>query len=510
MNEQGAAPHAPKDTSPPLPSQTDVLIAGAGFSGLGAAIRLGQSGINDYVVVEKAADVGGTWEANSYPGCACDVPSVLYSYSFARNPDWSATFSPQPEIYAYLQRTAREFGVMPKVHLRTELLDAYWDDSAKVWQITTTRGSVSARVFINATGPLSEVSIPDIPGQELFAGKTFHSAQWDHEYDIAGKRVAVIGTGASAIQFVPEIQPLVEHYVLFQRTAPWILPRRDRTYTDFEKMLFRRIPLMQRISRYITYWYRESYVIGFTKARVALRVAEAVGRYNIRRQIKDKELRKKVQPTFQLGCKRVLMSNTYYRALDQKNAEVNISGLARITENSVIGNDGTEYPVDCIIYGTGFHVTDTAIASRVKGRTGRTLDEVWKGSPEAYLGITVVDFPNYFHMVGPNTGLGHSSIVFIIEAQLRYIVDALAQLPKKHLAAIEPTPQAQRDWVDLVQKKSQGTVWLEGGCNSWYIDEKGRNSTLWPGFTFTYRRLTAKADPEHHVATADISAYGDR
>ncbi|AEF40377.1 flavin-containing monooxygenase [Hoyosella subflava] len=488
----------------PLPSHVHILIAGAGFSGLGAAIRLGQSGMNDYVVVEKAADVGGTWEANSYPGCACDVPSVLYSYSFARNPHWSSTFSPQPEIYAYLQRTAREFGVMPKVHLRTELLDAYWDDAAKRWQITTDRGSLSATIFINATGPLSDVAIPEIPGQEAFVGNAFHSARWDHGYDIAGKRVAIIGTGASAIQFVPEIQPLVEHFVLFQRTAPWILPRRDRTYTKLEKRLFRHVPFLQRLARYITYWYRESYVIGFTRIRSALRIAETVGRYNIRRQIKDRELRKKVAPTFQLGCKRVLMSNTYYRALDQGNADVNTTGIAQITENSVIAKDGTEYPVDCIIYGTGFHVSDAAIAKNVKGRSGRTLDEVWKGSPEAYLGITVADFPNYFHMVGPNTGLGHSSIVFIIEAQLRYIIDAIAQLGKRKLAAIEPMPQAQREWVDFVQEKSQGTVWLAGGCDSWYIDEMGRNSTLWPGFTFTYRKLTAKADPEHHIAVAEV------
>lgn len=486
----------------PLPRHVRVLIAGAGFSGLGAAIRLSKAGIDDYVVVEKARDVGGTWEANSYPGCACDVPSVLYSYSFARNPDWSSTFSPQPEIYAYLQRTAREFGVMPKVHLRTELLDAYWDETARQWQITTTRGSLTATIFINATGPLSDVAIPEIPGQESFEGNVFHSARWDHSYDLAGKRVAVIGTGASAIQFVPEIQPLVEHYVLFQRTAPWILPRRDRTYTRAEKTLFRRVPLFQRLSRYVTYWYRESYVIGFTQVRAALRIAEVAGHINIRRQIKDKELRKKVAPTFRLGCKRVLMSNTYYRALDQANAEVNTSGIAQINRNSVIANDGTQYPVDCIIYGTGFHVTDAAIAKHVKGRSGRTLDEVWKGSPEAYLGITVADFPNYFHMVGPNTGLGHSSIVFIIEAQLRYIIDAITQISGRRLATIEPTQQAQREWVDLVQEKSQGTVWLAGGCNSWYIDEKGRNSTLWPGFTFTYRKLTAKADPQKHAEAA--------
>ncbi|GGC58579.1 NAD(P)/FAD-dependent oxidoreductase [Hoyosella rhizosphaerae] len=486
----------------PLPPHTHVLIAGAGFSGLGAAIRLTQSGFTDFVILEKADDVGGTWQANSYPGCACDVPSVLYSYSFAQNPNWSSSFSPQPEIYAYLQRTAREYGIMPKVRLSTTLDDAAWDDKAKVWRFNTSAGQLTADIFINATGPLSEVSIPTIPGTENFAGEMFHSAQWNHEYDLQGKRVAVIGTGASAIQFVPEIQPSVASMILFQRTAPWILPRRDRKFSDLEKSLFRRIPLLQRLARYTTYWYRESYVIGFTKIRSALRIAEAVGRYNIRRQVKDKELRKKLTPSFQLGCKRVLMSNNYYATLDKPNTDVTTAGIARITENSVVATDGVEYPVDCIIWGTGFHVTDTAIAQHVRGRTGKTLEETWRGSPEAYLGITVADFPNYFHMVGPNTGLGHSSIVFIIEAQLRYIVDAIKYVNDNHLAAIEPLPEAQDEWVELIEQKSAGTVWLEGGCNSWYLDEKGRNSTLWPGYTFTYRKLTAKADPEKHFAEA--------
>ncbi|WP_223114490.1 flavin-containing monooxygenase [Lolliginicoccus suaedae] len=494
-------------TSPggaPLPPHATVLIAGGGFSGLGAAIKLMQEGITDIIVLEKASDVGGTWQANSYPGCACDVPSVLYSYSFAQNPDWSSSFSPQPEIYAYLQRVARQFGVMDKVRLGTALEDAAWDDTTKRWRFSTSAGAMTADVFINATGPLSEVAIPEIPGTDDFAGEMFHSAQWNHDYDLRGKRVAVIGTGASAIQFVPEIQPDVESMVLFQRTAPWILPRRDRTFSSLEKSLFKRVPAFQRLARYTTYWYRESYVIGFTQIRPALRIAEALGRWNIRRQVRDKQLREKLTPDFQLGCKRVLMSNTYYKAIDADNSDVNTSGIMRITEDSVIAGDGTEHPVDCIIWGTGFHVSDTAIAQHVRGRDGQTLEDAWHGSPEAYLGITVNGFPNYFHMVGPNTGLGHSSIVFIIEAQLRYILDAIKQLREKNLATLEPLPEAQDEWIDLVQKKSQGTVWLEGGCNSWYIDAKGRNSTLWPGYTFTYRKLTAKADPEKHLAEARV------
>ncbi|MHB8341589.1 MAG: flavin-containing monooxygenase, partial [Mycobacteriales bacterium] len=472
-----------------IPTHAETAIIGSGFAGLAAAIRLAEAG-RDYVVLERAGDVGGTWRDNSYPGCACDVPSHLYSFSFAPNPDWTRSFSPQQEIQDYLRRTARQFGVLPRTHFHAEVREAYWDDSVQLWQIHTARGNLSARFLIVAVGPLSEPSRPGLPGLDGFRGTAFHSATWRHDHDLTGEEVAVIGTGASAIQFVPQIQPLAGSVTIFQRTAPWVLPRRDRAIRPAERWLYRRFPLAQRAARSAIYWGRESWILGFSVRPRMMALAEKQGLRYLARGIPDPDLRAKLTPHFRLGCKRVLLSNDYYPALRQPNVTVVTDPILEVTERGVVSADPagsrTEHRVDTIIFGTGFHVTDPPIAERLRGRDGRTLAEHWQDGMSALHGLTVAGFPNMFFLVGPNTGLGHTSIVFMIEVQVRYILDALAQLADRSLAVLEPRPEVQHAYNAELQTRLARTVWNVGGCASWYLDPQGRNTTVWPTFTFTF------------------------
>ncbi|HEV3049644.1 MAG TPA: NAD(P)/FAD-dependent oxidoreductase, partial [Longimicrobium sp.] len=409
-----------------MPQGQDVRIAiiGSGFGGLGTAIRLKQQGVDDFVVLERAGDVGGTWRDNTYPGCACDVQSHLYSFSFAPNPDWSRSFSPQPEIQRYLQRCAREFGILPHVRFHHEVTDTRWDEDAQRWRIQTSQGPLTAQVLVMAAGALSDPVIPDLPGLDRFEGRAFHSAQWDHDYDLRGRRVAVIGTGASAIQFVPEIQPAVERLYVFQRTPPWILPRHQRDLSEAERGLFRRVPAAQRAARGAIYLAREAFVLGFRNPRT-MSVAQRVALRHLRKSIADPALRQKLTPDWTMGCKRVLLSNEYLPALAQPNVEVVTDGIVEVRANSIVTADGAERQVDAIIFGTGFQPTDPPLAHHTRGRGGRTLAEVWAGSPAAHVGTTVAGFPNLFMLTGPNTGLGHTSVVYMIEAQIEHLLGAL-------------------------------------------------------------------------------------
>jgi cation diffusion facilitator CzcD-associated flavoprotein CzcO len=477
---------------------TDVVVIGSGFSGICTAIQLKRAGRHDFVILEKADDMGGTWRDNTYPGCACDVPSHLYSFSFAPNPGWSRSFSPQPEIWAYLRRLADEHGVTQRTRFGAEVMDAAWNEERGHWEIETTAGDLTARVLIAGFGGLAEPRLPDVPGIEDFPGTIFHSARWDHDHDLTGERVAVVGTGASAIQFVPQIQPKVSELHLFQRTAPWIMPRTDRELTGVEHWLFRHLPFTQRVARAAIYWARESLVIGLAGQPRLLKGMQLLGKRFIRQSIKDRELRRKVTPGYTIGCKRILISNDYLPALDKPNVDLITAGLSEVRGNVVVGADGTEREVDTIILGTGFYVTDSPMAARVRGADGRSLAEHWEGSMQAHRGTTVAGFPNYFHLVGPNTGLGHNSIVFMIESQLNYVVDALATMQREgaHSAVVDPAAQAR--YNERVQRAMEGTVWMAGGCASWYIDSQGRNTTLWPGFTFKFRELTRHFDREHY------------
>jgi cation diffusion facilitator CzcD-associated flavoprotein CzcO len=480
-----------------------VAVVGTGFSGLGTAIRLRQSGTRDFCVLERGDDVGGTWRDNSYPGCACDVPSHLYSFSFAPNADWTRSFSGQPEIQAYIQRTARETGVLPHIHFGTELLEATWSEHDRRWTIRTNRGELTAEVLVVGAGPLSEPTLPDIPGVGTFAGTTFHSATWDHDHSLAGERVGVIGTGASSIQFVPHVQRSAAHLTVFQRTAPWVLPRRDRAIPAWERAVYRHVPGARRAVRTGIYALRESWLVGFTMRPQIMELAEKQALRMLRKQVPDPGLRAKLTPNFRLGCKRVLISNDYYPAVAQSNVEVETDRIVEITPTGVVtaGADGsrTEHPVDTLIFGTGFHVTDHPIAGRIRGRDGRTLADHWKSAGMSALhGVTVNGFPNLFYLVGPNTGTGNTSIIFMAEAQVEYLLSALSTMDRRGLATLEPRPEVQEAYNVRLQAQLDKTVWNTGGCASWYLDEAGRNTTLWPTFTFRFRR---------ELSTFDLAEY---
>jgi cation diffusion facilitator CzcD-associated flavoprotein CzcO len=475
-----------------------IAIIGSGFGGLGTAIRLKQQGIEDFIILEQANDVGGTWRDNSYPGCACDVQSHLYSFSFAPNPDWTRSFSPQPEIWAYLKRCAHDFGILPHVRFRHEVREAAWDNASRRWLIETSQGRCTATVLVMASGALSAPALPQLPGLHTFKGRVFHSARWDHDFDFQGRRVAVIGTGASAIQFVPKIQPKVAKLHLFQRTPPWIVPRHDRVLADGEHHLFRRFPIAQRIARAWIYLWRELFIFGFRHLWLA-RWVERIALRHLERSVPDPSLRAKLTPDYTIGCKRILISNDYLPSLMQPNVELVTEGIAEVRERSIVSRDGIERTVDAIILGTGFQVTDPPLARHIRGRDGRTLAEVWAGSPQAHVGTTVAGFPNLFVLMGPNTGLGHNSVLYMIEAQIEHLLAALRYMRRQGINALEPRPDVQAAYVAEVQKRMEGTVWTAGGCASWYLDSKGRNSTLWPDFTWRFRRRVARLNPDEYL-----------
>ena len=476
-----------------------VAIVGAGFSGLGMAIRLKQAGMDHFVVLERGDDVGGTWRDNVYPGCQCDVPSHLYSFSFAPNPAWSRTYSCQPEIQAYLQRCAREFGVLPHVRFRSEVQSAAWDEGKRRWRVETPACQLCAQVLVAAPGALSEPRIPELPGLDSFERRIFHSAQWDHDHDLTGKRVAAVGTGASTIQFVPRIQPEVERLHLFQRTPPWILPHTDRPVSRLERRLYARFPRLQWLVRSGVYWAREGNVLGFVYDQRLMRMAERLARWHLRRQVPDRVLRRKLRPSYRLGCKRVLLSNDYYPALVQPNVEVVPSAIAEVRPRSVVAADGTEREIDAIIFGTGFFVTDMPSAAYIRGRGGQTLAEKWRGSPQAYMGTSIAGFPNLFMLLGPNTGLGHTSVVFMIEAQIAHVMEGLRTMQAQGLESVEVRADVQETFNAEVQQRLAGAVWSTGGCASWYTDATGRNTTLWPDFTWRFWQRARGFDPADYV-----------
>jgi len=481
-------------------NETDIAIIGAGFGGLGAAIRLQQEGFLDFLVFDRGDDVGGTWRDNSYPGCACDVPSHLYSFSFARNPSWTDTFSGQAEIWDYLRGCVTRYGLTPRLRLRQTVQEAAWDDGAQRWRLRTSRGTYTARVLIGAAGPLSDPAIPDIAGLDGFRGTMFHSARWRHDHDLTGRRVAVIGTGASAAQFLPGIQPQVARITLFQRSPAWVLPRMSRRITAVEQAIYRHVPGAQWLTRTALYWAREGLAVGFLHPRVN-RVAQRLALQHLRRQVPDPDLRAKLTPGYVMGCKRILLSNDYWPALTRDNVEVVTDKIQRVEPWGIVTTDGVSHPVDTIIFGTGFRATEPPIMHTVRGRDGHTLAEAWTPTMRAHLGTTVHGFPNFFVLLGPNTGLAHTSVILMIEAQLKQVVKALAHLRRTGAATIEPTVEAQRRHTRAVDEAMDGTVWTGGGCASWYLDATGRNSTLWPGYATGFRLRLARFRAGDYVTT---------
>ena len=475
-----------------------VAIIGSGFAGIGTAVRLQQDGTENFLLFERAADLGGTWRDNSYPGCACDVPSHLYSFSFAPNPRWTHTYSRQQEIWQYLRDVADRYAVTPKIRYGHEVLAATWEDAAQRWRVETTKGTWTADVLVSGAGALSEPSVPPLPGLETFAGTAFHSAQWDHEHDLGGRDVAVVGTGASAIQIVPELQKQARRLVVFQRTPPWIVPRRDRPLRPWEHRLYSALPPAQRGVRALVWAVRELFLSPFLQPRAGGR-NERLAQRHLAAQVRDPELRAKLTPSYRMGCKRVLLSNDYYPALQQPNVELVTERIREIRPHAIVTDDGVEHEVDTIVLATGFKVTELPISERIRGRDGRTLAETWRGSPKAHLGTTVAGFPNLFILLGPNTGLGHTSVVFMIEAQIEHVRAALKAMRRAGARTVEPRPEAQEAFVAAIDAKMQSTVWLAGGCSSWYVDKTGRVSTIWPDYTLPFKRRLAKFDPSEYV-----------
>ncbi|HVD00687.1 MAG TPA: NAD(P)/FAD-dependent oxidoreductase [Candidatus Dormibacteraeota bacterium] len=471
-----------------------VAIIGCGFGGLGMAIRLKQSGVEDFVVLEKAADLGGTWRDNRYPGCQCDVESNLYSFSFAPNPGWTRLFPLQQEIWDYLERCADRYGARPKILFNHGLTSAEWQEEGSRWLLRTAGGELTANFVVGAAGPLSEPSLPSVPGLAEFQGASFHSACWDDSVDLRDKRVAVVGTGASAIQLVPRIQPLVAKLHLFQRTPAWIMPHRDRPVRQAARALYRHAPWLQSAVRTGVYWWRETFALAFMKVRRDS-VPERLARAHLERQVADPELRRRLTPDYAVGCKRILISNDFYPALQEPNVELVSGAIREVHPHSIVAADGSEREVDVLVLATGFKVTDVPFAHAVRGRDGRLLADHWQGSPRAYRGTTVAGFPNLFLLLGPKTGLGHTSVLIMLEAQIRYVLGALRHLRRTGRARLEVRAEAEAAFNARTQLALEGTVWNSGGCRSWYLDQRGGNPIIWPGMTWPYVRLMRRFDP---------------
>jgi cation diffusion facilitator CzcD-associated flavoprotein CzcO len=479
---------------PTAPAPLDVAIIGSGFSGLCMAIRLKQAGGFSFTVFEKAAEVGGTWRDNRYPGCACDIQSHVYSFSFEQNPRWTRMFAPQEEIWDYLKHCTDKYGIAPHIRFETPIARVRFDDDRRLWELTSEHGEIFfARYVVSATGGLHVPAIPDLPGRARFGGRSFHSAQWDHAYPLEGRRVAVIGTGASAIQLAPRIAPLVAELSIFQRTAPWIIPKPDREISAAERWLFERLPVTQRWLREALYWQLESRGLAFATRLRILEVGRRIALRHIARQIRDPDLARKVTPDYAMGCKRILISNDYYPTLNRPNVRVVTEQIREIVEEGIVTGDGALHPADAIVYGTGFKVHEPVRRGTISGRGGLDLADAWPTGPEAYLGVAVHGFPNFFFLLGPNSGLGHNSMVYMIESQVAYIMDALATIRAEKLTEIEVSLEAQDAYNEGLQKKLSRAVW-SSGCRSWYLNEHGKNTVIWPGFTFRYRALTRKFD----------------
>jgi cation diffusion facilitator CzcD-associated flavoprotein CzcO len=477
-----------------------IVVVGTGFSGIAMGALLERAGIDSFVLLEKAQDVGGTWRENTYPGAACDVPSHLYCFSFEPKPDWSRAFSPQQEIQAYLRHCVAKYGLAPHIRFDHEVTGAEFDAASGTWTVRIRgREPMQARALVLGNGALHVPAHPDIPGRDDFEGPLFHSAQWNHDVDLAGKRVAVIGTGASAIQFGPEIAPRVARMHVFQRTPPWIVPKPDRPMRRWEQALFRRVRPLHWLHRAWIYWTLELRAVGFVVNPRLMKLLERLAKRHLAESVPDPGLRAKLTPTYTMGCKRILLSNDWYQTLQRPNVELVTDGIERITRHGIRTRDGVEREVDAIVCGTGFMVSDYLARFDIVGRDGRTLNDAMRAKTGNYLGIAVHGFPNLFLLMGPNTGLGHNSMIFMIEAQARYALQAIQAIRARRLAFLDVRASVQREFTDRLQRKIRQSVWSTG-CRSWYMAADGHNATVWPRFTFQYWWQTRR------IALADYEA----
>ncbi|MEZ4436765.1 MAG: NAD(P)/FAD-dependent oxidoreductase [bacterium] len=481
------------------------VIVGAGFAGLAMGEGLLRRGRRDFVILEKAATLGGTWRDNTYPGAACDVPAHLYSLSAVPNPDWSRTYAPQPEILAYMERCADALGLRPHLRYGARVLAADWDDAADHWRLRLADGEITARHLILGAGGLHTPAVPPLPGLEDFRGPRFHTAEWDHGVSLEGKRVAVIGTGASAIQVVPAIAPLVGQLDLYQRTPPWIVPRNDRPFTRWRRRLFAAVPPLHRLYRWLIYLHLELRGLGFTTAPRIMPIVARIGRRHIRRQLSDPALRAAVTPSYVPGCKRVLISDDYYPALARDNVALVTDAIEAIETDGIRAADGTFRPADVIVLATGFDPFDLLDRLPLRGPGGRSLAEAWQARPEAWLGTMTHGFPNLYFLVGPNTGLGHSSMVFMIEAQVDLVLAVLDRAGDAR--RVEVSAAAQARYNEALRPRLDGRVWASG-CRSWYLDAEGRNVTLWPGSTTEFWARTRRPRRGDLVTDRGIAGGG--
>ena len=480
-------------------TQYEQIIVGAGFSGLCLGIKLKEAGMDNFIILDRNRHIGGTWYDNDYPGAACDVESHLYSFSFEPKADWSREFGPQGEILRYMEHCAEKYKLIPHIRLNTSVEKGVFDETNGLWTVTARGGDkFTARILLNCSGGLSEPALPQIKGLDTFTGKVFHSARWDKSFDPKGKNVAVIGTGASAIQIVPAVVHQVKHLNLFQRTAPWILPKPDKDISQFRRKLYKSLPFMQSLHRARLYWSHELMAIGFVVSPAIMRLGGKIVIRFLNKSINDPVLRKKLTPTYTLGCKRILLSNEYYPAMEQPNLSLITEGIEEITAKGIKTHDGIQHDVDTIILATGFQAAEGVLRYEVKGKGGLDLNDVWRDGAEAFLGTSISGFPNMFIVVGPNTGLGHSSMILMIEAQVGYIMQAIKTLREKGAKYTDVKKEVEKEYNNDLQSRLAKTVWQSGGCMSWYQTRNGKNVALWPGFTFTFMRKTKHFEPDKY------------
>lgn len=481
-----------------------VAIVGSGFAGIGLGIRLAQAGNRDFTILERAPSLGGVWRDNTYPGVSCDVPAHLYSYSFEPNPHWSRLFAPQSEILAYLERCADKHAIRPHIRFSAAVTAATFDEQSGLWTVQTSDGgSLQARFLVSASGHALTVPVlPKLPGSASFQGAQFHSARWNHNVSIKGKRVAVIGTGASAIQIVPNIVDDVAQLTVFQRTAPWVLPRNERPMSVALQARMERWPVLQKALRGLIYSLMESMAMGFVVDPRINKWREGTAIQHLNTGVADPTLRAKLTPQFALGCKRILYSDTYYAAIQRPHVEVVTDTIKTLNATGIVDSNGVQRDFDVIVYATGFEASEAAAPFALSGRTvdGKPMDvaTAWQDGIEAYLGTTISGFPNFFMMLGPNTGLGHSSMIYMMESQMNYLLDAFTKLRDSNARWVDVKASVQRHFNDGIQGRLKNTIW-QTGCHSWYLRPDGKNTTVWPGFTFEYRNRMRKFDLENYL-----------
>lgn len=485
---------------------TDIIVIGTGFSGLGVAVSLKREGRHNFIVLERADEVGGTWRDNTYPGAACDIPSHLYSFSFRQNPNWSNVYARQPEILEYLKQTADAEQLRPHIHFGQTVTKASWDEKAARWIIEAGDRVYEAKALVSAAGHLSDPAFPAIAGLADYKGKIFHSAQWDHDYDLSGKRVAVVGTGASSIQIVPELAKTAERLVVYQRSAPYVVPRRDAEYSVAEQRMFARVPKTAQHLRDEHFWFSEDRYLQRRRVSTFLTMVSGVALNHLASQVADDDLRRRLTPDYEIGCKRILISNDYFPALQKPNVRLDTAGITAVTADGIVSRDGKEETFDAIVLATGFEATDLPIAEHIFGRGARKLADQWDEGAKAYDCTSISGFPNLFMMLGPNTGLGAGSMVYMAETQAGYIHQALSHILENDIV-IEPEARAEEEFVNDLYERSEGTVWVAGGCKSWYLHPKSQKLTaLWPDFMHRFRIDNGKFSQEGYISQKNVAS----